>query len=122
VVTEPRIYFGELDDDWVIVGAKTEEFDYPVGEDATGSGGSGDATTKWSGTSGISLNTFFDRLLFAARLGDLNLLISDQITAESQLLLASNGERAHLGSGSIRHLGRRSVSRDPRRWRPELRR
>jgi len=86
VVNEPRIYFGELDDDWVIVGAKTEEFDYPVGEDATGSGGSGDATTKWSGTSGISLNTFFDRLLFAARLGDLNLLISDQITADSQLL------------------------------------
>lgn len=86
VVTEPRIYFGELDTDWVIVGAKTEEFDYPIGDDASGSGGTGDATTKWSGTSGISLNTFFDRLLFAARLGDLNLLISDQITADSQLL------------------------------------
>ena len=77
VVSQPRIYFGELDDDWVIVGAKTDEFDYPVGNDASGSGASGDATTKWSGTSGISLNTFFDRLLFAARLGDLNLLISD---------------------------------------------
>ena len=86
IVTEPRIYFGELDTDWVIVGAKTEEFDYPIGDDASGSGGTGDATTKWSGTSGISLNTFFDRLLFAARLGDLNLLISDQITADSQLL------------------------------------
>ncbi len=86
VVAEPRIYFGELDTDWVIVGAKTEEFDYPIGDDTSGSGGTGDATTKWSGTSGISLNTFFDRLLFAARLGDLNLLISDQITADSQLL------------------------------------
>ena len=86
VVTEPRIYFGELDTDWVIVGAKTEEFDYPIGDDASGSGGTGDATTKWSGTSGISLDTFFDRLIFAARLGDLNLLISDQITADSQLL------------------------------------
>jgi len=86
VVSQPRIYFGELDDDWVIVGAKTDEFDYPVGDDASGSGSSGDATTKWSGTSGIPLNTFFDRLLFAARLGDFNLLISDQITADSQLL------------------------------------
>jgi len=86
VVSEPRIYFGELDDDWVVVGAKTEEFDYPVGDDASGSGSSGDATTKWSGTTGIALNTFFDRLLFAARLGDMNLLISDQITADSQLL------------------------------------
>jgi uncharacterized membrane protein (UPF0182 family) len=85
-VTEPRIYFGELDDDWVVVGAKTPEFDYPIGEGADDGSTSADATTSWSGDSGISLRTFADRLLFAARLGDLNLLISDQITAESQLL------------------------------------
>ena len=86
VVTEPRIYFGELDDDWVVVGAKTPEFDYPVGQGADNGTTSGDATTSWSGTSGIPLKTFADRLLFAARLGDFNLLISDQITADSQLL------------------------------------
>ncbi len=85
-VTEPRIYFGELDDDWVVVGAKTPEFDYPIGEGSDDGSTSADATTSWSGDSGISLKTFADRLLFAARLGDLNLLISDQITAESQLL------------------------------------
>ena len=88
VVSEPRIYFGELDDDWVIVGAKTPEFDYPIGEGETDADGvtAGDATTSWSGENGISLGTLADRLLFAARLGDLNLLISDQITSESQLL------------------------------------
>ena len=85
-VTEPRIYFGELDDDWVVVGAKTPEFDYPVGEGVETGTTATDATTSWSGDGGISLKTFADRLLFAARLGDFNLLISDQITAESQLL------------------------------------
>ena len=86
VVSEPRIYFGELDDDWVVVGAKTPEFDYPIGQGADNGTTSGDATTSWSGDGGIPLKTFADRLLFAARLGDFNLLISDQITAESQLL------------------------------------
>ena len=87
-VSEPRIYFGELDDDWVVVGAKTPEFDYPLGGDAAASDPSTgqDATTSWTGKSGISLGTFVDRLLFAIRLGDLNLLISDQITSNSQLL------------------------------------
>ena len=85
-VTEPRIYFGELDTDWVVVGAKTPEFDYPVGDAASGGTASGDATTQWSGTSGIPLKSFVDRLLFALRLGDFNLLISDQVTADSQLL------------------------------------
>ena len=84
VVSEPRIYFGEIDDDWVIVGAKTPEFDYPVGDAASGEVGTGDATTSWTGTTGIPLKTFIDRLLFAIRLGDLNLLISDQVTTESQ--------------------------------------
>ncbi len=86
-VKEPRIYFGEVDDEWVIVGAKTPEFDYPIGDsEIEGETTSGDATTSWTGVNGISLKTLADRLLFAARLGDLNLLISDQITTESQLI------------------------------------
>jgi len=71
VVSEPRIYFGELDDDWVIVGAKTPEFDYPIGEGEIDADGviTGDATTSWSGENGISLSTLADRLLFACQLG-----------------------------------------------------
>ena len=32
-VTQPAIYFGELQNDHVFVKTKTEEFDYPRGED-----------------------------------------------------------------------------------------
>jgi hypothetical protein len=80
-IEQPRIYFGTQTNDYVIVGAKSQEFDYPS---STGTGG--DQLTNWTGTSGIKLDTPLSRLLFAARFGDLNLLISDQVTGSSQLL------------------------------------
>jgi uncharacterized membrane protein (UPF0182 family) len=80
-ITQPRIYFGTNQSDYVIVDAASQEFDYP----STGGVG-GDAYTTWTGTTGIKLDTPLSRLLFAARFGDLNLLISNQITGSSQLL------------------------------------
>jgi uncharacterized membrane protein (UPF0182 family) len=81
-ITEPRIYFGTQTSSYVIVGAQSKEFDYPS---ATGTGG--DAYNNWTGTTGIKLDTPLSRLLFAAKYGDLNLLISNQITGSSQLLI-----------------------------------
>ena len=79
-ITEPRIYFGTQASDYVIVGGGTQEFDYPS------STATGDAYNTWSGTTGIKMDTTFTRLLFAARFGDLNLLISNQVNGNSQLL------------------------------------
>ena len=81
-ITQPRIYFGESDDHYVVVRAQQAEFDYPRGGTQT----SGDATTSWTGTTGIPLDSTLNRLLFALRFKDLDLLISDQILADSQLL------------------------------------
>ena len=50
------------------------------------SGVNGQDAPPWTGTSGIKLDTGLSRLLFALRFGDLNLLISDQVTSDSQLL------------------------------------
>jgi hypothetical protein len=83
-ITQPRIYFGERSSDYVVVDAKQAAFDYPVGTDAGTSGGA-DAPA-WTGTSGIRLDTLLSRLLFTIRFRDINLLISDQITSDSQLL------------------------------------
>lgn len=80
-VTQPRIYFGESDNQYVVVGARQDEFDLP-----SGGGSSADTYTRWSGKTGIPLNSLLSRLMFAARFQDLDLLISDQITADSQLL------------------------------------
>ena len=81
-ITEPRIYFSETDDHYVVVRARQAEFDYPKTEGRT----TVDQTTRWTGTTGVPLDTTLSRLLFALRFKDFDLLISDQITSESQLL------------------------------------
>jgi uncharacterized membrane protein (UPF0182 family) len=78
-VDEPRIYFGESESSYVVTGTQTAEFDYPVGTDAN-------ATTTWKGSTGVGIGGFFNRLLYALRFGDLNLLISNQLTDASQIL------------------------------------
>ncbi len=78
-VGEPRIYFGEGASSYVVVGTDTDEFDYPLGDE-------GGETTTWSGDNGVALGDPLSRLLFAMRFGDLNLLISNQLTADSQIL------------------------------------
>jgi uncharacterized membrane protein (UPF0182 family) len=86
-ITQPRIYFGEADSDYVVVGAKQAEFDYPSGTaDAGGVDTGGVSAPNWTGMTGIKLESNLNRLLFALRFGDLDLLISDQVTSSSQLL------------------------------------
>ena len=81
VVTQPRIYFGTQSSNYVIVDAASQEFDYPA------AGASGDKYNSWTGTGGIKLDTPLTKLLFAARFGDLNLFISNQVSGNSQLLM-----------------------------------
>jgi uncharacterized membrane protein (UPF0182 family) len=78
-VGQPRLYFGEAVSSYVVTGTQTEEFDYPLGDE-------GGETTTWDGTTGVSVGNPINRLLFALRFGDLNLLISNQLTSESQIL------------------------------------
>ena len=120
-ISEPRVYFGELDSQHVIVGSRVAEFDYPRGtEDTSGD----DVKTTWRGTTGIKLDTFLSRLLFTLRFRDVNLLISDQITNESQLLFRRSlvgppaVDRAvpPLRQGSVRgHRWRRTAGLRPGR-------
>ncbi|HET8568203.1 MAG TPA: UPF0182 family protein [Candidatus Limnocylindria bacterium] len=77
-ITQPRIYYGELTRDYVIVGTTQDEFDFAQE--------GRDATTRFSGGGGIAVGSLWDRLLFAARFGDLNLLISTQIGPDSRVL------------------------------------
>jgi uncharacterized protein len=80
-IGEPRIYFGEATDTHVVTGSGTAEFDFPLSESSEAG-----ATTTWQGTTGVGIGNFFSRLLFALRFGDFNLLISNQLTDDSQIL------------------------------------
>jgi len=86
-VGQPRIYFGESTSSWVVTGTDTKEFDYPLGDQ-------GGETTTWSGATGVSVGNPLSRFLFALRFGDLNLMISNQLTDASQILFRRQiGER-----------------------------
>ncbi|HEX2222143.1 MAG TPA: UPF0182 family protein, partial [Candidatus Limnocylindria bacterium] len=78
-VGQPRIYFGEATDTYVVTGTTTAEFDYPLGDE-------GGETTSWQARTGVGIGNPLARLLFALRFGDLNLLISNQLTGDSQIL------------------------------------
>ncbi|TET67668.1 MAG: UPF0182 family protein, partial [Dehalococcoidia bacterium] len=81
-VTRPEIYFGEKTGDYVIVNTRVEEFDYPKGDT--------NVYTEYEAESGIKLNSFIRKLAFAWELDDINILISGELTAESQLLYRRN--------------------------------
>ncbi|HYO42262.1 MAG TPA: UPF0182 family protein [Candidatus Limnocylindrales bacterium] len=79
-IVQPRLYFGEADNHYVVTGARQPEFDIP------GDGTGADLTYNWTGTTGIKLDSVLSKLLFSLRFRDFDLLISDQITVDSQLL------------------------------------
>ena len=75
----PEVYFGEKTDYYVIVNSKTQEFNYPTQEE-------GPRFAKYEGGGGVQLSSFLRKAAFAWRLGDFNLLISNEVTPESRLL------------------------------------
>ena len=81
-IDEPSLYFGELSNDYVIVRTRTPEFHYPRGDD--------NETTRYSGKGGVPLGTLWRKLVFALRFGSYQILLSDDIGPESQILFNRN--------------------------------
>jgi len=77
-IEEPRIYYGEETDTYVIVKGSTPEFDYPNGKD--------NVYATYEGTGGVAVGGIARRVLFAWYFEDLNILISDYITDSSRIL------------------------------------
>jgi uncharacterized membrane protein (UPF0182 family) len=80
-VTQPAIYYGELPDDYAIAPSNTKEFDFPQG--------AADVYTSYSGAHGVSLDGV-NRALWSLKLGDFNLLVSSQLSPQSEILYRRN--------------------------------
>ncbi|MGC2643486.1 MAG: UPF0182 family protein, partial [Pseudolabrys sp.] len=78
-IREPRIYYGEETDSYVIVKGSTPEFDYPKGKD--------NIYATYDGTGGVPIGGFLRKNLFAWHFGDINLLLSSYITDESRIMI-----------------------------------
>ncbi|WP_343954565.1 UPF0182 family protein [Nonomuraea longicatena] len=85
---EPRVYFGENSPDYSIVGGPKPgpgqgiELDYPDDQ----AGGSGQKNNTYSGTGGVPVGGFFTKLLYAAKYGETNFLLSSDVNENSRIL------------------------------------
>ncbi len=81
-ILEPRIYYGEERDSYVIVRGSTPEFDYPKGKD--------NVYAAYDGTGGVPVGRMVWRILFAHYFNDVNLVLSSYITADSRIMIRRN--------------------------------
>lgn len=79
---EPRIYFSPEAPEYSIVGApqgtQSWEFDYPTGSEG--------ATTTFNGNGGPRIGNIFARLIYSIKFGSDQILFSDRVNADSQIL------------------------------------
>ncbi|MGH3977768.1 MAG: UPF0182 family protein [Pseudonocardiaceae bacterium] len=77
-VEQPRIYFGELIEDYVVVGG--EPGDAPREYDSDGK------NSTYGGTGGVPIGGWFNRITFAAHHGERNLLFNQAIGSQSKII------------------------------------
>jgi uncharacterized membrane protein (UPF0182 family) len=82
---EPRIYFGENNPEYSIIGGKKGsepiEFDYP--DDASPNG---QKNYTYTGKGGVPMGSLFSRLLFAIHYQEQRILLSNLINSESKII------------------------------------
>jgi len=77
---QPRVYFGEQEAGYVIVDTRQQELDYPNAS----TGGQHDNT--YHGGGGVPVGSVLDRLLYAVKFRQLNILLSSAIGSHSKII------------------------------------
>src|SRR2546423_6170720 len=81
-LTRPQIYFGELTNQYVFVGTRQQEFDYPAGDT--------NIYTTYKGSGGVPIGSFWRRVLYAFQFGSLKIVLSDDIKDDAKILYRRN--------------------------------
>jgi len=78
-ITRPEIYYGEISNDYALVKTRSQELDYPAGDQ--------NVYTTYAGRGGVVLSSWFRKLLFAMRFAEVKILLSNDLTDESRLMM-----------------------------------
>ncbi len=81
-VGEPRTYFGELTNTYVMTNSRVQELDFPSG--------GGNVYNRYDGQGGINIGPFWKRLLFAKHLSDWKMLLTEDFTSDTRVLFRRN--------------------------------
>jgi uncharacterized membrane protein (UPF0182 family) len=77
-IGQPRIYYGEITNTYVMTGTKTQELDYPSGNE--------NVYNIYDGRGGIEIASLWRRLVFADYLKDWQMLLTQSFTPQTKLL------------------------------------
>lgn len=78
-VENPRIYYGELTDNYIFTGTKIKELDYPSGTN--------NVFNVYDGLGGIKFNTWWKKIVFATYFKDRKILFTESFKPETKILL-----------------------------------
>lgn len=81
-IGQPRIYYGENTNTYVMTGTKVKELDYPSGND--------NVYNTYDGRGGIRLDSVWRRLLFAKYANDWRMVLTPEFLPETKLLMRRN--------------------------------
>lgn len=81
-VTRPELYYGELSNEYVIVGTKVPEFCYPTA--------SGNINTTYAGKGGVRIDSLARQALYSARFKSEKIILSSDLTSKSRILYYRN--------------------------------
>ncbi|MEM7771799.1 MAG: UPF0182 family protein [Cyanobacteria bacterium P01_A01_bin.37] len=81
-VNNPRIYYGELTDTYVMTQTQVRELDFPSGNE--------NEYNIYDGSGGISIAQFWQRMIFAYHLRDWRMLLNQSFTPQTRLLYRRN--------------------------------
>jgi len=81
-ISKPQVYYGERDNDFVLVNTKTNEFDFPKGNT--------NEYINYDGKGGIRLDSFLKKVLMAIRFADIKILLSSDVTPDSKIMFTRN--------------------------------
>jgi uncharacterized protein len=81
-IGKPRIYYGEMTNNYVMTNTRVQELDYPSGSD--------NVYNTYDGWGGINIGSFWQRLVLGKHLRDWRMVLSDDFTPETRVLFRRN--------------------------------
>ena len=77
-IDQPRIYYGELSDAYVVANSREKEFDYPSGED--------NVYFSYTGKGGVPITNLWRKLIYGYKFGGIKFFLSGYPTAQSRIM------------------------------------
>ncbi len=81
-IDRPQIYYGEKPTSYALVKTDVKEFDYPMGD--------ANARSTYEGKGGVAIHSILQRLLFAFKYRDTEILFTGSLKPESRILYNRN--------------------------------